>query len=98
MSYSFNVRAATLAAAVTAVSAKFDEVVSAQPVHANDRDAAVAAATALTGLCVEPGENEEVSVSVSGWLQWRAGDGAAEPHEFIGGNVSVQASIVVKSA
>jgi hypothetical protein len=99
MSYSFNVRVASVALAAAAIASKFDEVVTPhQPVHANDRDAAIAAATSMTSFLAEPAEGEEISISVSGWLQWRAGDGMQEAgHEFTGASVNVQASIVAKT-
>jgi hypothetical protein len=98
MSYSFNVRGATVALAVATIAPKFDEVVSSQPVHAKDRDAAVAAGTALAGLVSEPGEGQEVSISVNGSLQWSVAVGVGEvPDEFTGASLSVQAGLVAKT-
>lgn len=98
MSYSFNVRGATVALAVAAIGPKFDEVVSSQPVHAKDRDAAVTGATALAALVSEPAEGQEVSINVSGWLQWQATDTVGEiPEEFTGASLNIQASLVTKT-
>ena len=97
MSYSFSVRAVTAAAAIAAVGTKFDEVVASQPVHANDRDAAVAAATAYIGLLAEPGADQEIAVTVDGWVQWTHQEGV-DPTAFTGAYVNVQASLAAKPA
>ncbi len=98
MSYSFNVHVASVALAAAAIASKFDEVVSNQPVHANDREAAVATSAAVTSLLADPADGQEISISVSGWLQWRDGDGTQEDgHEFTGASLSVQVSIVAKA-
>lgn len=94
MSYSFNIRGATAAALVAALPAKFDEVVVSQPVHSNDRDQAIAAATAMVGIVSAPPEGQELSVSVSGSLSWRSGDGLTEAYEFTGAGISVHVSTV----
>lgn len=65
MSYSFNVRAASAALAMTAVSTKLDEVVASQPVHEADKEQALAAAEAFLTLVPEK-EGHEYSVSVNG--------------------------------
>lgn len=97
MSYSFNVRAASKVAVLALVTTELDKVVAGQPIHEADRAQAEAAAAALTALCVEPGESEEVSITVTGWLQWRDGDGEQPSLEFIGGGIGVQATIVAKT-
>ena len=98
MSYSFSVRGATVALAVAAIAPKFDEVVSCQPAHAKDRDAAVAAGTAIAALVSEPGDGQEVSISVSGWLHWSVPVAAGEaPDEFTGASLAVQANLVAKT-
>lgn len=98
MSYSFNVRAASATAVLAALPAKFDEVVASQPVHSNDRDQAIATATAMVGLVAAPSEREELSVSVSGSLSWRTGDPGSSDHEFTGANVSVHVATVPLTA
>ncbi len=99
MSYSFTVRAATKADALAAIGPKFDEVVSAQPVHAADREVAIATAAAIIGLVEEPAEGQELSVSVHGWLQWTYGstDADTPPTEFTGASVGVSVSALVKT-
>lgn len=98
MSYSFNLRVATIAAVAAAVATKFDEVVATQPVHAKDREVAIATATSVAGLVGEPGENQEVSVSVNGWVQWHGALAAGEvPDELTGASVSVTVGIVPKT-
>ena len=70
MSYSFNVSAATKAAAVEKVVAELDKVVAAQPVHAADRAQAQATAEAFVNIVPDPKEDQEIYVSVSGWVNW----------------------------
>ena len=65
MSYSFNVRAATVALAMAAISTKLDEVVASQPVHEADKDQALAAAETFLAL-VPAKEDHDYSVSVNG--------------------------------
>jgi hypothetical protein len=71
MSYSFAVSGTSKADAVAKVADEFEQVVAAQAVHAADKDAAVAAATAFVGLLQEPAENEVIAVSVYGSLSWQ---------------------------
>lgn len=90
MSYSISVRALTVTAAALAVSAKLDETAEQQPIHESDKAQALAVTEAFLALVRAPGEGEEVSVTVSGWLSKRR----AEDEGLIGASVSVQASIV----
>jgi len=92
MSYSYSLKAPNKAAATAEAAAQFDKVQEAQPVHAHDRAAALAAAESALGLIAEPGELEEVSLSVSGWLsgQWQK-DGTLSV--VTGASISVSASI-----
>jgi hypothetical protein len=70
MSYSFNVQAATKAAAKEAVVAKFNEVIASQPIHARDKDAAIANANAVIDLLAD-GDDREIAVSVNGYVGWQ---------------------------
>lgn len=98
MSYGFSVRGATVALAAAAVASKFDEVVATQPVHAKDREGAIAAATTFAGLISEPGEGQEVMISVSGSVGWQVPVEAGEiPAELTTAGVSVSATIVAKT-
>ena len=73
MSYSFNVKAATKAEAVTAAEQEFDKVVAGQPIHARDRKAAMT--TVASVLDVLPDDDAKgVSVSVSGYVSWTEGE------------------------
>lgn len=76
MSYSFNVRAANKAEAKAAISSRFDEVVTQQPVHAADKDQAQAAAHAFVDLLPEVTDGREICVSVGGYLSgiWEGSD------------------------
>lgn len=91
MSYSFHVSAATKAEAKQKMAAEFDNVVSSQPNHKADRDAAQAAANAFVDVIAEPHEGDMVNVSVSGSLSW-TGD-----NEFTSANVYVTASLKSKA-
>jgi len=91
MTYSFNVRAADKAAARAAVAAELDKVVEAQPIHAADRAQAAAAADAFLDLIGDPGEGQEVSVSVCGSVS-RYGSEALTSASF-----NVNASILAKT-
>lgn len=97
MSYSFNIRVASAVLAATAIASKFDEVVASQPVHEKDREVAIATAGAIVGLIGEPAEGQEISISVSGWLQWQHIEGQAAPESFTGCSLTVSASIVAKT-
>lgn len=70
MSYSFSAKAATKALVLVAIAAKLDEVVVAQPVHAVDRDQALASAKEMLSV-VEDDPAREISVSVHGSV-WKS--------------------------
>lgn len=93
MSYSFNIRAATKAQALTDVALKFDEVVAMQACHARDKGAALAAASAMVGL-LDDDESRDVVVGMSGYLsgQWVGHDVAS----ISCAAVSVNASLMSK--
>lgn len=93
MSFSFNARGATKAAALTAVVAELEKVVEFQPVHKHDAHAVMAAAEAHVGLLPDD-ESRDVIVSVSGWVQWEGTD--ADPR-FVGASVTVSATLVTRS-
>jgi len=94
MSYSFNVRAASKAAALAAVSVELDKVVTQQPVHAADRAAAEAAAVAQVNLLVDD-DTRDVSVSVSGSLGGTWNDDG-EITDLSNANTSVYAALLCK--
>jgi hypothetical protein len=66
MSYSFVARGATVAAVVADATAKLDEVIVAQPLHAAERDATVAAFDAFANLVGDARYTKVVQLSVSG--------------------------------
>ena len=69
MSYSFTARGKTKAEALAAVGAELDRVIIGQPIHAVDREPALAAVAAFVNVLPDNAD-KEVSVSVSGSLSW----------------------------
>ena len=90
MSYSFLISAGAKAEAVAKVEAELAKVVSTQPSHEADRQAARNAAEAFIGVLAEPSDTECVVVSVSGSLSWR------EEGRFINAAVSINANLQTK--
>lgn len=94
MSYSFSVTADTKAEAIGKISQQFDAVVAAQPSHAADKDAAVAAAKTFIGLLGDPHDGDEVNVSMSGSLGWKHDPSFPPiPEEFLHASVNIHASL-----
>lgn len=87
MSYSFSVRAATKAEAVTAAEQEFDKVVEGQPIHAKDRNAAMTAVQNVVEV-LQDDPSRAVNVSVSGYVSW------AEGEQITQASVNVGASLV----
>lgn len=85
MSYSFNIRVATIAAAAMAVASQLDTVIAQQPVHERDRSATENAVADLVSLAREPGEGHELCVSVAGSCYGAEG----QPFEGITLNVNI---------
>lgn len=72
MSYSFTVKAPTKAEAKEAVAKHFDEqVIAYQPVHARDRAAVLANASAVIDLLADD-ETKDIKVSCNGYVGWGA--------------------------
>ena len=69
MSYSFDFTVATKAEAKERVAAELDAVVSVQPVHNQDRGAALAAAHAFIDLLADD-DSKGVRVNVHGSVMW----------------------------
>lgn len=90
MSYSISIRVAAVGLAAAALSAEFDKIVAQQPIHEADRAQALAVTEAYLGLIREPGEGEEISISLSGWVSTRG----VEAEAFTSAAVSVQVSVV----
>ena len=92
MSFSFSVRGATVAAVVAAATAKMDEAVAAQPSHAADRDAVVAAAKAYAGMLGKPEKGtQEIMLNIHGSLSG-AWDGSTITRTT-GAAIGVQAAL-----
>jgi hypothetical protein len=72
MSYSFQVKAPNKAAAKEAVTAKFDEIVTQQPIHARDRAAVLANAGAVIDHLAD-NDSKDVVVSCNGCVSWPSG-------------------------
>jgi len=87
MSYSFQLKAPTKAAAKEAVAAKFDEVVAQQPIHARDRAVVIANASCVIDLLAD-NDSKDVVVSCNGYVSWPSG--AIEEAQL--SNASVAAS------
>lgn len=66
MSYSFTARGADKAEAIANVKIELDRVVKAQPVHAADYDAALAAAKSCVAALSENANGRQVQVSLNG--------------------------------
>jgi hypothetical protein len=87
MSYSFSIRGATKDAAKYAVEKAFDEVVANQPIHARDRAAAIANASAAIDLLGEDA-SKQISVSCNGYVSW------LENGDLTGASIASSASLV----
>ena len=88
MSYSFSVCAASKPEAIFAVTRKMDEIVLAQPVHAEDQEPAIKTAETFIGL-LETDPTKDVAVSMNGSI-WKADTGVRSA------SVTVGASLVDK--
>ncbi len=96
MSYSFNVKAPSKADAKAAVEKAFDGVVASQPIHARDRAAALATASAVIDLLAQPQPDDplsHVSVSVNGYVSWRENLKEDGSNDLTGASVSVSAAL-----
>ena len=102
MSYSFSVTAETKDEAGKKVETEFEKVCGSQHVHGIDRQAAQDAAEAFVNLLGEPSPDEQISVSVSGWLSW-SGTEVGEQGQMFGtpnirsSSVTVNASLAPKA-
>lgn len=94
MSYSFQVRGASVALALAAASQSFAKVIETQPEHAADMAPALNTASAFAEL-LKPDESKDVSISMSGWLNWNYS--GKEP-EFCGASVTVSVVHVARDA
>ena len=95
MSYSFSVQASSKAAAKDEIAAKFDEVISAQPIHARDKAAALANASAVIDLLMDD-DTRDISVSVNGYVGWEENLREDGSNPLRSASVSAGASFVTK--
>jgi len=99
MSYSFSIKAPNKEAARAAVEAQFDATVLAhQPIHARDRAAILANASAVIDLVADD-DTKDVTVSCNGYLSW-SGAGAFTPETAPVGSASIgcYAALVAREA
>lgn len=69
MSYSFTVTGSNKSDALNKVGEEFDKVVVTQPVHAKDKDAVIANASAVVGLLLDD-PAKDIVVSLTGSVGW----------------------------
>ncbi|MDY7815390.1 hypothetical protein U0F71_06635 [Burkholderia pseudomallei] len=95
MSYSFQVVIQTKAEAEAKIAEEFDKIVATQPVHAQDRTAALATALAFVNLLADE-PNKAIQVNVTGWVSWQHPGGAFDESAvpIHGAAVSASASLV----
>jgi hypothetical protein len=97
MSYSFHFRARTIAAALAIAASEMDKVVESQPVHAHDRDVALAAIKAQAELVApQADDTQHVNVSVSGSLGWSGS--YPDAYKLTAGNTSVNVYLMPADA
>jgi hypothetical protein len=94
MSYSFTARGATAADALAAAAAKFDEVVAQQPIHAQDKEAALAALQGMAGV-LPVDVTKDVALSLNGWVSWQ-GDVESQTATLSSASVTASVSLVDK--
>lgn len=94
MSYSFSVTASSKAEAKQKIAESFDNVVIGQPSHSADRDAAVAAGSAMVDILNDPADGQEIYVNMYGSLSWVFD----QPNSFTGAGMTVNASLRAKMA
>lgn len=90
MSYSFTVSAPTKSDAADKVFTALTEVCGSQPIHGADSKQAHEAATAFINMLAEPGEDQQVIVTVNGSLSWFGGDADSKP-PISGASIGVNA-------
>lgn len=95
MSYSFSVKAATVALALAAASEAFAKVVESQPVHAADQTPALGTAAVFAEL-LAPDDTKDVQINMNGYLSWNHREG--EQPEICGSSVTVSVNHVHRQA
>lgn len=95
MSYSFNIRAASKAAALLAIAAKLDDVVAQQACHQVDRAQVQQVVDVFVGMLPDD-DSRDVNVSVAGYVSgsWNG----AELVALGSVSVSVAAALIARAA
>lgn len=88
MSYSFSVKASTKDEAKLKIADKMAEVALAQPDHALDQAAVVAAGSAFVDMLGDVPPEQEIHVSIHGSVSWKHA-GTDELHVYTGASVSI---------
>jgi hypothetical protein len=72
VSYSFSAKGASKTDAILDAESKFQKVCQDMPVHEKDKDAVLSHMRNMINLCVDPSADEEVVISMNGYLsgQW----------------------------
>lgn len=94
MSYSFSVGGTSKADVKQKIADSFVDVVTSQPSHAADRDAAVAVGSAMVDVLKDPADGQEIHVSIHGSLSWHHD----APDAFTAASVGVSATLRAKAA
>lgn len=95
MSYSFGLRAASVAALMAAATAKMGEVVATQPAHAADKEVALTTLQLHAEAVGEPPEGKELSVSMNGHCSVRM-DADNKPAELLHTSTTVSVGFADK--
>lgn len=96
MSFSYQVRGASKADAMSKAVAEMAKVIEAQPVHAHDADSVQAVVETYVGLLPEPSPEQDVVIGISGSLEWQFSEMPVEAPLFVGASVQVSARLLVK--
>jgi hypothetical protein len=95
MSYSFNAKGATKAAALVAVAAEMEQVVASQPIHAKDAPLVHATVAAAADL-VQVDDTKDVFINVNGSVSSSDWNNAEAPLAAV--SLSLSVSLVTRSA
>lgn len=95
MSYSFSAQGSDKASARKAAEEAFDKMVETQPIHAKDKDAAMANLDTVMALVIEDAECD-VAVHCNGYLSWRSVDADGKPTDVTGASVASSVSLITR--
>lgn len=97
MSYSFDFAVGTKDEAKARAASELDNVVNGQPAHAKDRQAALAAASAVIDLLIDDG-SMDIRVSMHGSVGWRMNLADGDQYPLTQASVGVNAWHIPKQA